>query len=109
MSSAEISSPAGQPSITTPIAGPWDSPHVVIRKRRPKEFPGIERFYINRKNVANLRNCRADTGVFPRLIHIYEVLESNPRINLLAPFLINIGFADKTRSTQPAVKFDPRA
>jgi hypothetical protein len=68
MSSAEISSPAGQPSITTPIAGPWDSPHVVIRKRRPKEFPGIERFYINRKNVANLRNCRADTGVCPRLI-----------------------------------------
>src|SRR5690606_23390081 len=30
------SMPAGQPSSTTPSAGPWDSPQVVILKRRPK-------------------------------------------------------------------------
>ena len=35
-------SPAGQPSITTPKAFPWDSPHVVILKKFPKELPGIK-------------------------------------------------------------------
>jgi hypothetical protein len=27
--------------MTTPIAGPWDSPHVVIRNASPKLFPAI--------------------------------------------------------------------
>jgi hypothetical protein len=31
----------GQPSIATPIAGPWLSPHVVKRKSVPKEFDAI--------------------------------------------------------------------
>lgn len=28
--------PAGHPSTTTPSAGPWDSPHVVIVNKVPK-------------------------------------------------------------------------
>src|SRR5699024_2329281 len=32
-------SPAGQPSITTPTAAPWDSPHVVIRNILPNDEP----------------------------------------------------------------------
>ena len=34
-------SPAGQPSITTPRAGPWDSPKLAMRKSFPKIFPAI--------------------------------------------------------------------
>ncbi len=45
-SSAWISATAsgirgGQPSTTTPTAGPWDSPKVVMRNSVPKVFPGI--------------------------------------------------------------------
>ena len=35
MSAAESGIPGGQPSTTPPIAGPWDSPQVVMRKMRP--------------------------------------------------------------------------
>ena len=43
MSSSEIGMPAGQPSITTPIPGPWDSPHVVMRNIEPKDEPLIDK------------------------------------------------------------------
>src|SRR5262245_36352371 len=39
MSSADNSRPAGQPSTTTPMARPCDSPHVVMRNSSPKLFP----------------------------------------------------------------------
>src|SRR5437867_1558128 len=39
MSSTESGIPAGQPSIMTPSAGPWDSPHVVSLNIRPKLLP----------------------------------------------------------------------
>ena len=42
ISASEIGIPAGQPSITTPIPGPWDSPHVVIRNIEPKDEPLID-------------------------------------------------------------------
>src|SRR5947208_2624262 len=42
MSAGEISIFGGQPSITTPIPPPCDSPNVVIRKSWPKVLP-IER------------------------------------------------------------------
>ena len=38
MSSALSVSPDGQPSITQPIAGPWDSPQVVSLNRVPNVF-----------------------------------------------------------------------
>ena len=38
-----IVKPAGHPSIATPMAGPWDSPHVVIFKRVPKLFPDMSK------------------------------------------------------------------
>src|SRR5687768_6396690 len=38
MTDASRASPGGTPSSTTPTAGPWDSPHVVIVKRRPIEL-----------------------------------------------------------------------
>ncbi len=38
ISETESGSPAGHPSITTPIAGPWLSPNVVMRNDRPKVF-----------------------------------------------------------------------
>ena len=34
-------SPAGHPSITTPIPAPWDSPQVVIRNSFPNDDPLI--------------------------------------------------------------------
>jgi hypothetical protein len=40
--SAEIASPAGQPSTTQPTAVPWLSPKVITLKRVPKLFPGIK-------------------------------------------------------------------
>ena len=33
--------PGGQPSMITTLAGPWDSPAVVMRNAWPKLFPGI--------------------------------------------------------------------
>src|SRR5690554_2578171 len=53
MSAGESSSPAGQPSTTTPTAAPCDSPQVVIRNSCPKEFPGINEDYINGQSGAN--------------------------------------------------------
>ncbi len=41
--------------------------------------------------------------------HVDNAPVNNLLINHLAPFSINIGLADKTRSIKPAVKFDPRA
>lgn len=41
MSASESSMPGGQPSITQPIAGPWDSPKVVTVKRVPRDEPDI--------------------------------------------------------------------
>src|SRR4030042_6427746 len=40
-SSSESSNLGGQPSMTTPRALPWDSPHVVTLKSDPIEFPPI--------------------------------------------------------------------
>ena len=34
--------PGGQPSMTQPMAGPWDSPKLVTAKRVPKVFPLID-------------------------------------------------------------------
>src|SRR5512141_1670531 len=41
MSASESSIPGGQPSITQPIAGPWDSPKVVTVKRVPRVLPDM--------------------------------------------------------------------
>ncbi len=41
ISSSLRASPAGQPSMTTPNAFPWDSPQVVILKMVPKVEPAI--------------------------------------------------------------------
>jgi hypothetical protein len=41
MASKSTLIPAGQPSITPPIAIPWDSPNVVSLKIEPNEFPAI--------------------------------------------------------------------
>ena len=38
MNVSSISNPAGQPSMVTPIAGPCDSPKVVILNRVPYEL-----------------------------------------------------------------------
>src|SRR5688500_19835800 len=43
MKLSSITRPEGHPSMTTPIAGPCDSPNVVMRKILPKEFP-MKRF-----------------------------------------------------------------
>jgi hypothetical protein len=42
-SSGVIAMPGGQPSITQPMAGPWLSPKVVTRSRRPKLLSLIRR------------------------------------------------------------------
>src|SRR5262249_12980232 len=39
MSASEIAMRGGQPSITTPMPPPWDSPKVVMRKSWPKLLP----------------------------------------------------------------------
>src|SRR5262249_3872231 len=39
MSASDKGRSGGQPSTTTPIAPPWDSPQVVTRNSCPKEFP----------------------------------------------------------------------
>ena len=41
ISSSQRLSPAGQPSTTTPMPLPWDSPHVVIRNKLPNDEPDI--------------------------------------------------------------------
>ena len=41
MYSSHKDNPAGQPSITTPKAAPWDSPQVVILKMVPNVEPAI--------------------------------------------------------------------
>src|SRR5688572_4950385 len=41
MSASESAIPGGQPSITHPIAGPWDSPNVVTVKRVPRVEPDM--------------------------------------------------------------------
>ena len=41
ISSSQRLSPAGQPSTTTPMPLPWDSPHVVIRNKLPNDEPAI--------------------------------------------------------------------
>jgi hypothetical protein len=41
MDSKSIVIPAGHPSITPPIAVPWDSPKVVSLKIEPNAFPAI--------------------------------------------------------------------
>ena len=39
MSASLSAMPGGQPSITQPMAGPWDSPKLVTAKRCPKVLP----------------------------------------------------------------------
>ncbi len=41
MSSSDKGSPAGQPSMTAPSAGPWDSPQVVTVKCLPNVEPAM--------------------------------------------------------------------
>ena len=52
--------PGGQPSTTTPIAGPWDSPQVVIRNNLPKELEFIlnekEEYDIVENNLEKIKN-----------------------------------------------------
>src|SRR5690554_2800621 len=43
MSSTEIDNPGGQPSITHPIAGPWDSPNDVKLNSLPCVLPDMEK------------------------------------------------------------------
>ena len=42
MSASLKAMPGGQPSITQPMAGPWDSPKLVTQKRVPRVLPLIE-------------------------------------------------------------------
>src|SRR5439155_8310807 len=44
MSASVSSIRGGQPSTTTPTPPPWDSPQVVMRKRRPKLFGMLEQW-----------------------------------------------------------------
>src|SRR5512145_387722 len=39
MSASDIGRSGGHPSMTAPIAAPWDSPHVVTRKSWPNVLP----------------------------------------------------------------------
>ena len=39
MSASDRGRSGGQPSITAPMAAPWDSPHVVTRKSWPNVLP----------------------------------------------------------------------
>src|SRR5688572_24037188 len=48
MSASESSIPGGQPSITHPIAGPWDSPKVVTVKRVPRVEPDMDASLLHR-------------------------------------------------------------
>lgn len=41
MSASDKAMPGGQPSITQPIAGPWDSPKVVTQNDLPNVLPDI--------------------------------------------------------------------
>jgi hypothetical protein len=41
MSASDNTMPGGQPSITQPIAGPWDSPKVVTVKSVPNVLPDM--------------------------------------------------------------------
>jgi len=41
MSTSDNTMPGGQPSITQPMAGPWDSPKVVTVKSVPKVLPDM--------------------------------------------------------------------
>ena len=46
MSASLSAMPGGQPSMTQPIAGPWDSPKLVTAKRVPKVLPLMGRDYV---------------------------------------------------------------
>ena len=46
--------PGGQPSMTHPIAGPWDSPKLVTAKRVPKVLPLMARDYPNKRGMPRL-------------------------------------------------------
>jgi hypothetical protein len=41
MSASLKAMPGGQPSMTQPMAGPWDSPKLVTANKVPKVFPLI--------------------------------------------------------------------
>jgi hypothetical protein len=41
MSSTESAIPGGQPSMTQPMAGPWDSPKFVTAKSLPRVLPDM--------------------------------------------------------------------
>lgn len=52
MSSTVKGTPAGHPSIVTPIPAPWDSPHVEIVKILPKLLDMAENIEFTKKNEA---------------------------------------------------------
>jgi hypothetical protein len=41
MSASDSAMPGGQPSITQPIAGPWDSPKFVTQNKLPRVLPDM--------------------------------------------------------------------
>jgi hypothetical protein len=45
MSASLKGMPGGQPSITQPMAGPWDSPKLVTEKSCPKVLPLMGGYY----------------------------------------------------------------
>src|SRR5262249_4093162 len=75
MSASVSGMPGGQPSMTQPIAGPWLSPQVVMRKRWPKLLKDMGSFrsvsdcrLAGGKNSGKVRNealCHAREGGHP--------------------------------------------
>ncbi len=61
MSASVSSIPGGQPSITHPIAGPWDSPKVVTVKRVPRVLPDmVMRVYCIPCSGDRSRGCKLE-------------------------------------------------
>src|SRR5690554_5702351 len=75
ISATSISSPGGQPSITQPIAGPWLSPKVVIRNKRPKVLSDM---------LSLLQNC-AHVGPARQQLIIIQQKDTVPAVLKLKP------------------------
>ena len=62
ISSREMGSRGGQPSMTTPTAGPCDSPKVVMRKSWPNELDTVSETYHTRARSNSRATARVEVG-----------------------------------------------
>src|ERR1700722_17403830 len=79
MSASVSGRSGGQPSTTTPTPPPWDSPHVVIRKRWPKVF-GMKELRVFLTGLTRL------TGFLRQLIETRDRWRTEKKTLLLAHF-----------------------